>query len=120
MTVFDDADAVLHRDTNLVTLCSYVLASGGPPIPDVSMIVAAPDRELQVGRAGLVTPDITASVLVGALPAPPVAGDLVLIGDVAHTVSRAERNTEGTSWRLYLRPDPSRNVAALRLANAAL
>jgi len=108
---------VLVGNLDRGTDCRYQLAAGGPSLP-LRAILSAPDREMQLGQVGLVVPDMTASVLIAEL-AEPQAGDVLLDGDTAYTVSWAERDAERTRWMLHLRADADPNMVALRLATAA-
>lgn len=100
MTVFDDAATALFDDSNLGEAATYT-PQGGSAVA-VTVVLARPDKRLDLGVAGINVPSWTADIRVSELPSGARKGDTLDVGADSFIVRRIEREALRIVARLDL------------------
>lgn len=102
---FAQAAATLHADPNMSRAITYTPAASrtGLTAQSIRGIFSRPtDADPGLGSRGMMLAPVTVSILLAALPYPPLKGDTVTNGTTTWRVDRAERDLEETEATLVL------------------
>jgi hypothetical protein len=98
MNAFADAMAALVADSNLGFEAVYRQGGDGPPVT-LRVLRSSPDRVADAFGTEILSATDILSIAIATLP-DIAAGDSFAIGADLLTVTHAERDASGTTWRV--------------------